>query len=103
MAKTPEGKFQDKVIKYLKSLDNCWHMKVFGGGTFQRSGIPDIIGCYHGRFFALELKAEKGRPSELQLYNIKKINEAGGYARLLYPQEFEEFKETFENVCKKSK
>ena len=58
-------------------------MKVFGGGTFQRSGIPDIIGCYHGRFFALELKAEKGKPSELQLYNIKKINEAGGIALIV--------------------
>ena len=103
MAKGPESIFQDKVIKHLKSLDCCWHMKVFGGGTFQRAGIPDIIGCYHGRFFALELKAEKGRPSELQLYNIDKINKAGGYALVLYPNQFEEFKENFENVCKKSK
>lgn len=103
MAKTPEGIFTEKVIKYLKSLDKCWYYKVFGGGMFQRSGIPDIIGCYHGRFFALELKAENGKPSELQLYNLDKINKAGGYGILLYPSQFEKFKEEFENVCKKSK
>lgn len=103
MAKTPEGIFTEKVIKYLKSLDKCWYYKVFGGGMFQRSGIPDIIGCYNGMFFALELKAENGKPSELQLYNLDKINKAGGYGVLLYPSQFEEFKENFEYVCKKSK
>ena len=103
MAKTPEGKFQDKVIRYLKTLTNCWYFKVFGGGMFQRAGIPDIVGCYYGRFFALELKAENGKPSQLQLYNLEKINKAGGYGRLLYPSEFEEFKGEFEDVCKKSK
>lgn len=98
MSKGPESRFQDKVIKYLKSLDGCWHFKVFGGGTFQRAGIPDIVGCYRGRFFALELKADNGRASELQLYNIAKINEAGGYARLLYPHQFTEFKEEFKCI-----
>ena len=102
MSKTPEGIFTETVIKYLKTLDGCWFYKVFGGGMFQRAGIPDIIGCYNGRFFALELKADNGKPSELQLYNLDKINKAGGYGVLLYPNQFEQFKEDFSNVCKKS-
>ena len=86
--------FERRVRKYLDSI-GAWHIKVWGN-AFQRSGVPDIIGCIKGRFFALEIKAEKGHPSELQLYEIRKIKESGGYARVLYPKEFESFKKEFE-------
>lgn len=86
--------FERRVRKYLDSI-GAWHIKVWGN-AFQRSGVPDIIGCIKGKFFALEIKAEKGHPSELQLYEIRKIKESGGYARLLYPKEFESFKKEFE-------
>ena len=92
IAKTPEGKFQEQVIKYLKSLPNCWYVKIWGGG-FMKSGIPDILGVINGRFIALELKAPNGRPSELQKRNIRLINKCGGYGVILYPKDFEEFKE----------
>jgi hypothetical protein len=39
----------------------------------------------------IEVKAANGKPSELQLYNLKKINEAGGFGILLYPKDFEDF------------
>lgn len=86
--------YENRVRKYLNSI-GAWHIKVWGN-AFQRSGVPDIIGCIKGKFFALEIKAEKGRPSELQLYEIRKIKESGGYARVLYPKEFESFKKEFE-------
>lgn len=89
-----EKVFERRVRKYLDSI-GAWHIKVWGN-AFQRSGVPDIIGCIKGKFFALEIKAEKGHPSELQLYEIRKIKESGGYARLLYPKEFESFKKEFE-------
>ena len=86
--------FERRVRKYLDSI-GAWHIKIWGN-AFQRSGVPDIIGCIKGKFFALEIKAEKGHPSELQLYEIRKIKESGGYARVLYPKEFESFKKEFE-------
>jgi hypothetical protein len=49
-------------------------------------GIPDIIGVINGRFFALELKSEKKKPSELQSYILRRINLAGGYARSPTPE-----------------
>ena len=56
-------------------------------------GIPDLIICLKGKFIAIELKNEEGKPSELQLYNIDKIKQSGGQAFVLRPSGFENFKE----------
>jgi Holliday junction resolvase len=42
------------------------------------AGTPDIIGCLGGRFFALEVKDEKGRVSKIQEARLRKIRRAGG-------------------------
>ena len=57
-----------------------------------KKGIPDLLACVNGRFVAIEVKAQNGKPSELQVYNIKKIREAGGVGIILYPDGFEAFK-----------
>lgn len=62
-------------------------------GPYSKSGVPDIIGVINGKFIALEVKAAKGHPSVLQKRNIKLINQAGGYARIVYPKDFETLKE----------
>lgn len=86
-----ESQFQTKVIEYLKTLPNTWHVKIWGGG-FQRSGIPDILCCINGKFVALELKKEDGKSTPLQERNIKLINAAGGIGLFLRPSGFEDFK-----------
>lgn len=48
--------------------------------------------CCNGYFVAVEVKAENGKPSELQLWNIEQIKNAGGFAMVLYPNQFDEFK-----------
>lgn len=67
-------------------------MKYFAN-SFTKAGIPDILACVNGYFVGVEVKAQNGRPSELQLHNIKKIREAGGFAMVLYPSGFEKFKQ----------
>lgn len=47
------------------------------------SGIPDIIGCYLGRFVGIEMKVDNGKPTALQLYNIKQIQKNTGYTALI--------------------
>ena len=47
---------------------------------FGRAGIPDIVGCLNGRFFAIECKAGKGTTTALQDREISRINDAGGTA-----------------------
>lgn len=45
-----------------------------------RAGVSDINAVHRGKFYAIELKKDGGRPSEDQLKFISEINAAGGYA-----------------------
>lgn len=86
-----EKNFENKVKKFLKDK-GAWLLKYWGGAAYTKSGIPDLLVCLDGFFFGIEIKADKGEPSLLQLYNLRKIRDAGGYGILLYPQDFELFK-----------
>lgn len=96
-----EKNFENKIKGFLKD-HGCWFLKYWGGAAYTKSGIPDILACCNGKFLGIEVKAKNGKPSELQLYNLKKIDEAGGFAILLYPDDFETFKtmiELIQNGC----
>ena len=85
-----EKQFEDQIKKYLTDRGHWW-VKYFANRN-TRSGVPDILACIRGRFVAIEVKAQTGRASELQLYNRRKIREAEGISIILYPSDFEEFK-----------
>ena len=72
-------------------------MKFFAN-SYTKSGIPDILACVNGYFVGIEVKAQNGKPSDLQLYNVAKINDAGGFAFVLYPSGFNDFKKFIENL-----
>ena len=82
-----EKTFENKVKKMLKQKE-IWHFKVWGS-MFQAAGVPDILGCCNGRFIALELKADNGIASKLQLWTIEQIKKSGGYARTVYPCDYD--------------
>lgn len=75
---TPEGKVKEKAKRILESIGAYYFMPATGG--YGRSGVPDIVGCLNGVFFAIECKANGGRPTALQLREIDRINVAGGFA-----------------------
>lgn len=85
-----EKTFENQVKKWLKE-HGAWFLKTWGGG-YQRAGIPDLLICWKCRFIAIELKAENGRPSPLQLHEIESIKKAGGIAVVLKPSQWDEFK-----------
>lgn len=91
-----EKRFEEQVKKWLKE-HNAWYVKTWSNGI-QRAGIPDLIICWKGRFIGLELKAENGRPSELQKREVDQIKKAGGIAMILYPSGFEDFKKLLMNL-----
>ena len=79
---TTEANLTRSIQKRLKDTPGWWGFKVLGGQG-QRAGIPDIVGCYHGRFMAFEIKTETGRVSPIQAHEIAKIRRAGGEAHVV--------------------
>lgn len=71
-----EQQIQSKIIKYLESR-GCYIVKVVSA---TKAGVPDILGCYEGVFFAIEVKTSttKSNVSKLQQYNLDKIVSCGG-------------------------
>jgi hypothetical protein len=67
------------IMRYLKSVPNCFAWKEHGG-LYGTSGLPDIIACIDGRFFAFEVKTESGKLTKLQEKTIEKIQRAKGIA-----------------------
>lgn len=78
MAQTPEAKVKAKVVKQLKELGAYYFYPVTGG--YGRSGVPDIVGCYKGKFFGIECKAGNNKPTPLQERNLAEICASGGIA-----------------------
>ncbi|MDE2097891.1 MAG: hypothetical protein KGL39_11630 [Patescibacteria group bacterium] len=77
--KTPEADLKDKVKKFLSSIPEVWFFMPVPMGYGVR-GIPDFVGCWKGKFFAIETKAIRGKESPWQKKIREKILEAGGIA-----------------------
>lgn len=86
-----EKTYENKIKRFLEA-EGAWFIKYWAGAQFTKAGIPDILACINGHFVGIEVKAQCGKPSELQLYNIQKIRDAGGFAFVLYPSGFDKFK-----------
>lgn len=97
MAMTPEAKVKKRVKEILDKLGAYYFMPATGG--YGRSGIPDIVGCLNGVFFAVECKAGKGIPTALQEREINKIRNAGGHAWLVNEENVEQLYELLSGIC----
>jgi len=88
---TPEKKVKTKVVAILKEFGAYYFYPVTGG--YGASGVPDIVGCYHGNFFAVECKAGKGKTTALQEKNIANIYAAGGTALVVNEDNIEDVRD----------
>jgi len=90
----PETKFKMKVQSRLSGIPELYVVKI---QQVALRGVPDMLICYKGKFFAWELKTDTGKPTDLQNYVINKIKQAGGVARVVTPKTFEEAMEELLN------
>lgn len=83
MTRTPSEKsIVEACVRYLHKI-GAWHMKTHGS-QIGRAGIPDLIVCYQGQFFAFEVKKPVvGRATRLQLLEIERIQRADGIAHVV--------------------
>ena len=91
MASTPEAKVKAAVKKLLDDM-GIYHFSPVQNGM-GRAGIPDIIGCYNGRFLGIECKAGKGKTTALQDLELEKIRQAKGFAYVVNETNLQDLKE----------
>lgn len=78
--RSPEGLEKDEIRKFLGILgSSVWHFCPYMRGM-GKNGVPDIVGCYKGRFFSIEVKREGGKPTAIQTRRMQEIVDAGGLA-----------------------
>jgi hypothetical protein len=84
MSKKPETKLEDKVkVALEKEFPGIYLVKIHGG-PYQESGIPDLVGCYAGRFIGIELKIGDNVATEKQEDHMDRIRRAGGITGVAY-------------------
>lgn len=105
-----EKQFENQVKRYLETVgvyslgtprdkmpvEPVGYYEKRWGGMMTKSGLPDMHVCIHGHSIEVELKAEHGRLSEIQKFMLHQINMSGGKAIVLYPADFEKFKDLVE-------
>ena len=77
-----ESAIVQSILRYLKTVPSCFAWKTHGG-MYSTAGIPDIIACVEGRFFAFEVKTAVSKATLLQEATIRKILAAGGTAAVV--------------------
>ena len=75
---TPEAKVKKQVKKILDDL-GAYHFSPMMDG-YGKSGVPDIIACYKGKFIGIECKAGNNMPTLLQIRNMDEIKRNNGLA-----------------------
>lgn len=74
-----ESQIVTQLIKAL-NLSEFIVTKIVGESVYQAKGLPDIIGCYMGRFIGLEVKFSTGKYSKLQIEWLKDLQKHGAFA-----------------------
>ena len=98
---TPEKKVK-KAVSNILDIYGAYYFSPMTGG-FGRSGVPDIIACYKGRFVAIECKAGNNKPTELQKKEIAKIQTAQGSAIVVNENSIELVKDILDYINKELK
>jgi hypothetical protein len=81
-----ETRVRRKIVMALEPRGGFW--AVMHGNPMQRRGLPDIIGCYLGRYVSFEVKRDaEGKATPLQAYTMKRIRTEGGVSILIHSVE----------------
>lgn len=94
--RTKEAGLRRRIQKKLEASEpgSWWYHP--HGGPYGVPGLPDLIGCWQGRFVGFEVKVPGGPgATPLQLYTLERIKNAGGIASVI--RSFEEAKSVLDS------
>lgn len=93
---TPEGKVKKQVRATLDYFGAYYFLPATGG--YGRSGVPDIVACYRGRFIGIEVKAGSNVPTALQQRELAIIKKKGGIAMVVNEDSLDELHDLLCNL-----
>lgn len=73
-----EKEIENSIKEYIKKHGGLCY-KIHGGDLYQETGIPDLLCCWNGLFFGIEVKDPNGKPSAIQLAQGARIKKAKGH------------------------
>ena len=73
-----EKRIENEIKAFIKGRGGLCY-KIHGGDLYQETGIPDLLVCWNGLFFGIEVKDPQGKPSLIQLAQGARIQKAGGH------------------------
>ena len=76
--KRDEKSVENEIKSYIKEHGGLCY-KIHGGDLYQETGIPDLLCCWYGLFFGIEVKDPNGKPSAIQLAQGARIKKAKGH------------------------
>jgi Holliday junction resolvase len=96
MAATPEALVKKRIHAALKAVGA--YAVNYIGGQYANNGTPDILACLNGRFVGIEAKAGRGKPTALQIKNLRTIADAGGVALVINEKNLDYLKECLDDI-----
>ena len=76
--KRREKEIENEIKAYIAAHGGLCY-KIHGGDLYQENGIPDLLCCWGGLFFGIEVKDPQGKPSAIQLAQGARIKKAKGH------------------------
>lgn len=87
-----EARVLSALIKYLERK-RFYYVRITQAS---RAGVPDVVACILGKFYALECKGSRGKSSKLQELNERRVSASFGEYSVIDPVTLEEFKRAHE-------
>ena len=79
-----ESTLQKRILHDLNAHKDCKAIALHGD-VYQERGTPDILGCFRGRMFLLELKTGRGTVSKIQDLRLFQWARAGAVIAVARP------------------
>lgn len=79
-----EAAVQKKLKNRIEEEFPSVYLRKIHQTMYSHAGIPDLLGCLHGKFFAIEVKTVAGKLSRLQKRELSLIHRAEGLDLVCY-------------------
>jgi hypothetical protein len=99
-ANTPEGKVKTKIDGILKPYvrRGVLAYEKTAGSMYGKNGWPDYSGCMLGLFWAIEAKAGKKAPTDIQEVRIGDIRKAKGIVLIVNEKNVDRLDDFFQRL-----